>query len=117
MRSAVFALVATCLIAGPAAADVLPSRRAEDAVEGRTVVERIAALGATAHEGRSQAAALTGGDLAFFGERPDRVQVVGAAPQDMFSGEASNIWYETVVGAGFLLGGFGLIAYMVSNNE
>lgn len=116
MRAGVIALVALSTFCSPLFADVLPSRRSVETPPQRELAARVEALGVPSVECGAQLSALTEDEMAFFAARPDRVQIVGA-PQDMFSGEATSMWYEGWLGAGFLLGGILTIAYMLTNNE
>jgi hypothetical protein len=116
MRTSLVVLVAFAVFATPLYADVIPSKRAQGAADQARVGDRVSSLGGDTAQAKASAADLTSKDGAFFASHPERVQVVGAQ-QDMFSGESNNLWFETILGAGWLVAGVGIIAYMLTNNE
>lgn len=115
MRRMLLVVMAFSVFAAPVWADVLPSRRSERTEQTKGIMERTATVGGVATEAQRQVQSLTAEDRAFFAVAPERIQIVGA--QDMFSGQASPLWYEWLGGLGFGLIGLGALVYMVNNNE
>jgi hypothetical protein len=114
-RKSVAAFLALCVFAAPACADVVPARKAKADRDAAKVEERLVSLGAGETEAKSSAGSLTPSELKYFAADTARCQPVGQ--QDMFAGQTVNMWWESVVGAGFLALGFGAAYYMIHNNE
>lgn len=109
------ALVALCIFAAPLRADVVPARKAKADKDAAAVENRLVSIGVDSAAAKASANRLTPSELRFFASDTARLQPVGQ--QDMFSGQTVNLWYESLAGAAFLAGGFGLAYYMVHNNE
>jgi hypothetical protein len=115
-RNTLAAFLATAVLAGPLYADVVPARKAKARGDAAKVEQRLVSLGVDAATARESAGTLTASELRFFADAPGRIQPMGAQ-QDLFTGSAVNMWFESVGGVVFLAAGFGTAYYMIHNRE
>lgn len=103
-RTALCTLVIFGILAAPLHADVIGSASKKNASTPKAppVQERFDSVGL------ARASALTPGELAYFGDAPERVQIVG---------ETDNLWYETAIGGAFLVGSAIFIAGIITHNK
>lgn len=113
---AAIALALSVLVAGPARADVIPTRRAaapSDAPE--RVRARLVEMGLSAEQASAQALDLTSGEAEYFARSPERLQWVG---QEMWAGQSDNMWWEWIFGLAALAGvGVGYYFFAIANDE
>lgn len=88
-------------VSAPAFADVLPSRRPDEGREAGQVACRLQGVGIPRVEAAGQTAALTPGDLAYFAEGEQRVQVV------------AGLWLEEGLIGGAWIGLIGYFAFLI----
>jgi len=110
----VVAMAVVGLFSAPLYADVIPTRRAEDADASQKVQGRLVQLGLTQDQALGQAQQLTDREAAYFAQNPDRVQIVGQEP---FGGQSDNLWWEWVGGAFALAFAIGFGIYLTSNGD
>ena len=110
----VVAVALVGLFYAPAMADVVPTRYADASPAKEQVQARLTELGLQADASRERLARLTPDEAAFFAAQPERVQVVG---QEMWAGQANNLWWEWLFGIGALVGaGFIVYNFGVAND-
>lgn len=104
-RSAVCSLVILGILAAPARADVIGSKK-KGAVgpTSAPMKERLGAVGLP----DARLSALTSDEIAYFADAPERVQMVG---------ETENLWYETAIGGAFLVASAALVIGIVTHNK
>lgn len=122
MRKSVAAVLSFLMIATPAFADVMGSRRSARAEKDRAVVvKKLESLGVHPEEAKREAAEMSSRDLEFFASSPKRLVMAGAqeggGQGEFFSGSAEVHWYEWAIGAGVLVGTVLGIVVAVNNNE
>ena len=94
MKRGSLCLMALHLALLPCFADVIPSRRAEkNSATEQALKSRLEQVGLSAPEAEHQVGELTDREVAYFGQNPDRVQLVGGL-----------YWYEWLAGATILTG-------------
>lgn len=94
MKRTTLAVLALHLALLPCFADVIPSRRAEkNAAAEQAVKVRLEQLGLASADAERHVRELTGAEVAYFAQNPDRVQAAGGL-----------YWYEWLIGAGVLAG-------------
>jgi hypothetical protein len=111
---AAVALALSILVAGPARADVIPTRRAAPSDAPERVRTRLVQMGLSAEQARAQALDLTSGEAEYFARSPERLQWVG---QEMWAGQSDNMWWEWLFGLAALAGvGVGFYIFAVVND-
>ena len=94
MTKALLCLTALLTAAAPCLADVVPTPAEGKSTSDRQAVrERLESLGSAPAAAELRVRHLSAGELAFFAERPERVQAAGGL-----------YWYEWVGGVAFLAG-------------
>jgi hypothetical protein len=103
------------LFCGPLAADVVPTRYAENAEAKSAVASARTSSGVDAQLAQARAQRLTSDEAAFFAADARRTQVVG---QEMWAGQSDNMWWEWIGGIGMLaLTGVGIYFFAVANDD
>lgn len=122
MRKSIAAVLAFLMVATPAFADIIGSRRgARSGKDKAQVVKKLESIGVHPAQAQRDAAQMSSTDLEFFASNPNRIVMAGAqeggGQGEFFSGSAEVHWYEFAIGAATLGGAIAAIFIAVNNNE
>jgi hypothetical protein len=110
----VVALALSGLFAAPLCADIIPSRYAAKSDAREKVQARLTDLGVDGPDARVRALRLTEEEALYFARHTERVQFSG---QEMWAGQADNLWWETIGGAFWLIVGLFAIHHFAFTND
>lgn len=109
VRTAVTLTLIFCMTAGTVRADVIGGAPAAP-TDTRAVARQIESLGVAPPVALQSAAALAPEDAAYFGDHPERVQLVGTQ-------EVQSLWYESVLGGVFVVAVAALVVGIIVHNR
>jgi hypothetical protein len=110
----VMALALPAIFAGPLRADVIPSRYAAKSDAREKVQARLIDLGVDGPDASARSLRLTGDEALYFAGHAERVQFAG---QEMWAGQADNLWWEAAGGVFWLAIGMFAIYHFAFFND